>query len=215
MKKLKTGSHKTQCVGHLFYKDTKLPYTIITDKKLKNFYIYISNKDGIIVKNPNFSLQKVESLITSKARWIYEKSIHIAQRKTPKEIWEQEKKVLLFGEKQDLHVHDFENFYKMQTQQAINIALQKYTAIMHLYPTKIGFRKAKRRWGSCSGLDSLSFNISIAQLPLTCIEYIVVHELAHIKHKNHQKAFWQLVAETMPNFQNCEAMIKNYTPALD
>jgi len=48
------------------------------------------------------------------------------------------------------------------------------------------------------------------KLPLEAIEYVVVHELAHIKHKNHSKSFWNLVKEFNPDYKEAEKMLKNY-----
>jgi len=85
---------------------------------------------------------------------------------------------------------------------------------MNLIPSKITFRKTKRRWGSCSAKDELSFTSSLIQLPLACIEYIIVHELSHIKHKHHQKAFWLHVERFMPEFRKYEKMLKSYSPQI-
>ena len=85
---------------------------------------------------------------------------------------------------------------------------------MNLIPTKITFRKTKRRWGSCSAKNELSFTSSLIQLPLECIEYIIVHELSHIKHKHHQKSFWLHVEEFMPDFREHEKVLKEYSPQI-
>jgi hypothetical protein len=81
-------------------------------------------------------------------------------------------------------------------------------------PTNIKFRKAKRRWGSCSITNELSFNTSLVQLPLKCIEYIIVHELSHIKHKHHKQDFWLHIQKFMPNFKEYEKILKNYSPEI-
>ena len=85
---------------------------------------------------------------------------------------------------------------------------------MNLFPTKISFRKTKRRWGSCSAKNEISFTSSLVQLPLTCIEYIIVHELSHIKHKHHQKAFWLHVEKFMPHYKEYEKNLKEYSPQI-
>ena len=77
----------------------------------------------------------------------------------------------------------------------------------------IKYRKAKRQWGSCSAKNDLSFNPMLMKLPPEVIEYVIVHELAHIRHKHHQKAFWAFVEKHMPNYRNHEAVLKTYTPA--
>jgi len=103
-----------------------------------------------------------------------------------------------------------EKFYKQEAQKLIPTLTQSYADKMHLYPTKIGFRKAKRQWGSCSAKNAISFNYLMMKLPLDVIQYIIVHELAHIKHKNHQKEFWALVALVMPEYKRQEQELKNY-----
>lgn len=90
----------------------------------------------------------------------------------------------------------------------------KWATIMNEKPTNIKFRKAKRRWGSCSIKNELSFNTSLVQLPLECIEYIIVHELSHIKHKHHKQDFWLYVQKFMPNFKEYEKILKNYSPEI-
>jgi len=64
---------------------------------------------------------------------------------------------------------------------------------MNLFPSKVSFRFNKTRWGSCSYKNSIVFNYYLSKLPIELIEYVVVHELAHIEHKNHSKKFWDLV----------------------
>jgi len=85
---------------------------------------------------------------------------------------------------------------------------------MNEKPVNIKFRKAKRRWGSCSIKNELSFNTSLVQLPLECIEYIIVHELSHIKHKHHKKDFWLHVKRFMPFYKEYEKTLKNYSPQI-
>jgi predicted metal-dependent hydrolase len=200
-------------IGYVIYEDTKLPYHIQTNKKLKNFYIQIHPELGVLVKNPNFSLQKVHDLVQSKAKWIYEKSLLLERRESLSNLYETEGKVLLFGEKQSLHVKKkLEDFYKEKTKEIVEPTLKKYSNLMDVYPTKVSYRKAKKRWGSCSGKNALSLNSSIAQLPLFCIEYIIIHELAHIKYKHHQKSFWNFVSKFC-DYKKCEQEIKKYSPA--
>jgi predicted metal-dependent hydrolase len=212
--KSKTGLVKLDR-GYVIYEDRKLPYSIITNKKLKNLYIEVHPQDGVLVKNPNFSIQKVHAIVQEKAKWIFQKTIQLGERNSIAKIYKEEDKILLFGEKLSLHVKSsLEKFYREQTEKIVNKTIEKYAPIMNVTPQRVGFRKAKKRWGSCSGKNDLSFNTSIAQLPLECIEYIVVHELAHIKHKHHKRAFWEFVSEFIPRYKECEQDIKQYSPSL-
>ena len=130
------------------------------------------------------------------------------------EIYEKEGKVLYLGKKEALHVEVLENFYRTQTKDIVLLEIEKISTKMNLKPSKISFRKTKRRWGSCSHKNELSFTISLAQLPIECIRYIVIHELSHILHKNHKKEFYKTIEKQMPNFKKQEEILKNYSPAI-
>ena len=107
------------------------------------------------------------------------------------------------------------SFYKTKSKEYIPPLVEKWANIMDEKPTNIKFRKAKRRWGSCSVINELSFNTSLVQLPIECIEYIIVHELSHIKHKHHQQDFWLHVKKFMPEYKRYEKILKNYSPEIN
>ena len=77
-----------------------------------------------------------------------------------------------------------------------------------MIPQKIGYRKAKRRWGSCSYANNISINYMILQFPKDVIGYVVLHELCHIKEKNHSKRFWNLLSSYMPKYKQQEIILK-------
>jgi predicted metal-dependent hydrolase len=92
-------------------------------------------------------------------------------------------------------------FYKEHAIKNIEPMVKKWSIKMNLQPTYVGYRRAKTRWGSCSAIDRISFNYYLMKLPLDMMEYVVVHELAHIEHKNHSKRFWTLVEFYLPNYK--------------
>jgi predicted metal-dependent hydrolase len=100
------------------------------------------------------------------------------------------------------------NFYKQQSIEQISLLVEHWSQKMGVTPTHVGFRKAKTRWGSCSGTNRISLNYYLMKLPLDLVEYVVVHELAHITHKNHSAQFWGLVERYMPDYKEREAKIK-------
>ncbi|KFL34299.1 metal-dependent hydrolase [Sulfurospirillum sp. SCADC] len=199
----------------LEYEGEKLSYSIITNKRLKNFYIKIDPIQGVIVKTPSSNTAYIHSLVAQKALWIFAKMKVVQERTTVASLFENEGKVLYLGESILLHVNQTpESFYREKSIPLVTRLVEEWSFLMGVKPAKISFRKAKKRWGSCSHTNELSFNLSLAQLPLECITYIVIHELSHIKHKHHQKAFWNCVSEFMPEYKRCEKILKNYSPSL-
>ncbi len=69
---------------------------------------------------------------------------------------------------------------------------------------------AKTRWGSCSQTNALRFTFRLLYAPKDVIEYVVVHELSHIRHKNHSKAFWAEVATYVPDWKSRRAWLKTH-----
>jgi len=81
----------------------------------------------------------------------------------------------------------------------------------YAFPFKtITVRNQKTCWGSCSSGGTLSFNYQIAFLPEHLAEYVVAHELCHLKELNHSRAFWQLVAETVPDWKKLRRDLKKH-----
>jgi len=74
---------------------------------------------------------------------------------------------------------------------------------------KISIRAQKSRWGSCSRSGNLSFNYKIAVLPTHTADYIIVHELCHLREMNHSKKFWDLVAQEIPNHRQIRKELRN------
>ena len=87
--------------------------------------------------------------------------------------------------------------------------VEKYSAIMGLTPNEIKITSAKKRFGSCSGRGTVCFSKYLCLYPDTAIEYVVVHELAHLKHLDHSKSFHALVEKHLPDWRERKKLLKN------
>lgn len=83
-----------------------------------------------------------------------------------------------------------------------------YSDILGLKPTAVKITKAKKRFGSCSSKNSLCFSCYLMLYPPEAVDYVVVHELAHIKHHNHSKSFYNLIEKYMPDYKQREKLLK-------
>lgn len=76
-----------------------------------------------------------------------------------------------------------------------------FAKLTGLRPTKVGITAAKTRFGSCSGKNSVNFSLYLMQYSPGAVDYVVLHELCHIRYKNHSKEFYRLIARYMPDYQ--------------
>lgn len=216
-------------------------YVHIVNPKLKHIYLSFDNEGNLVIKSPKVSIKQIEQLLLKKASWINTAREKIQQKKGKAldfsglmELYylgkgypltliphSQKRVKLEFDEDRfTLFYHTYnetlfqkhiDRFYKIEAQKHIPSRVTEWAEKMSLSPQELCFRKTKRQWGSCSAKNVLSFNTMMLKLPEDVIQYIIVHELAHIKHKHHQKAFWQLVEAHLPQYKLQVKELKNYT----
>lgn len=77
---------------------------------------------------------------------------------------------------------------------------------------RVEIKNLKSRWGSCSSHGDLAFSLFLVQLPWECIDYVIIHELAHTKEMNHSPKFWKLVEAMEPKYKEIRRSMKRYSP---
>lgn len=93
-----------------------------------------------------------------------------------------------------------EKFYKSEAKRVLFERVAYYSAMYKIKYESVKITSALSRWGSCSSKGRLCFTWRLAMAPVLMIDYVVVHELSHIDHLDHSKAFWQRVGELMPDY---------------
>jgi predicted metal-dependent hydrolase len=167
----------------------KIPYTI-KKSKIKNLYIHI--KEGqVIVKAPVRLQEKyIKEFINKKTKWIYENV----------KRYEQKPKV-----EEKLDIKDIERL-----KEIIQKSIQKYSKTLEVIPNKIRIKNIKYAWGSCSSKKNITINLKLAKKDEKVIEYVVLHEMCHLKEMNHSNIFWELVEKNMPNYKIYKNKLKEY-----
>lgn len=97
---------------------------------------------------------------------------------------------------------------KALAEEIIPKRVKYYSSLMCLVPESVKITSAKKRFGSCSGRNSLCFSFYLLSYPMEAVDYVVVHELAHIRHHNHGREFYALVEKYMPDYKQRERLLK-------
>lgn len=160
-------------------------YTLIRSKR-KSVSIQVDENCGITVRAPlRISQKDIDKILQEKKTWL-EKTI-VLQREKKKQIKQYS-----------------ENEIKLLRKKAKEIIPSKvkyYAEIMQVNPNSVKINSAKKRYGSCSGANNLNFSLFLMDKDERFIDYVVVHELAHIKHHNHSKDFYRFIEEFMPDYK--------------
>ena len=101
---------------------------------------------------------------------------------------------------------------KVLVEQARKIVAERAEYFAAIYGVKYGkvfIKNQQTRWGSCSSRGNLNFNYRIALLRPELQDYLIVHELCHLREMNHGKKFWDLVAEQMPEYKSLDKELKS------
>jgi len=216
-------------------------YTHIVNSRLKHTYLTFDEEGNLVIKSPKVSQSYIEKLLLKKSNWINRSREKILEKKgkildfsrpgilylygrthilklekytkkRTKLIFDEEEFILYYSEyNEEAFQKHINNFYKEEARQFLPSFVERWSDIMGLKPNKISFRKTKRQWGSCSAKNDLSFNTMTMKLPHDVIQYIIVHELAHIKHKHHQKSFWKEIEKYMPEYKQHVTELKKYS----
>lgn len=151
-----------------------------TDRKTVQLKI---RPDGTLqVRTPKrMSRRAVERLVAEHADWIFDARRAVAAR--PPEPSDEQLAV-----------------WRKQAADILPPLVAQYAAQMGLTPAGVGITAARTRWGSCSPAGRLNFSCRLMAYPQAAAEAVVVHELAHLRHRNHGAAFYALVREVLPDY---------------
>jgi len=106
------------------------------------------------------------------------------------------------------------NLYAKHTALRTAAFVRKHSSSLAVKSGRISVVDQKKRWGSCSRKGDIRINWRLAMMPPAVIEYIVVHELCHLKVHNHSPKFWSIVKSVLPDYENRRAWLRRHGPAV-
>ena len=171
-----------------------IDYTLIRSAR-KTLAIEVSREGKVIVRAPRRAAKyHIEAFIEQHLDWItLQQARQQTRREAHPEPTDAEREALIARAKAELPPK-----------------VAYYAAIMGLYPTGITITSARTRFGSCSTKNRICFSWRLMQYPEAAIDYVVVHELAHIAHKNHGPDFHACVAAVLPDHKARRALLKSF-----
>lgn len=165
---------------------------VLKKSKRKTVAIEINPEGVLIVKAPlHYTNREAEQAIKNSEKWINKHLPDVLNKKD----------ALSLLTKKDITIA------KKAVKSLCEMFVAHYSAIMNVEPESIKVTSAKKRFGSCSYNNQLCFSYLLILQPINAIKYVVVHELAHIKHHNHSKDFHSFVESVLPNSKQYEKLL--------
>lgn len=126
----------------------------------------------------------------------------------------------------ELHVHSIsherselakllEGWYRRQAKTYMALRLAEFGAQLGLHARSLSIRNQKTLWGSCSAKGAITMNWRLMLAPAAIVDYVLAHELCHVRHLNHSARFWDLVGEIIPDYRDRRALLRHLQPTLE
>ena len=170
---------------------TALPeYTVLRTNR-KTMALEVTREAAVLVRAPRCApASAISAFVQKNAAWI---ETHVAERRE---------------RMKELPQSADEAALRKRAREELPPRVEHYAAIMGVRPAGISITSARKRFGSCSGKNRLCFSLFLMQYPPEAIDYVVVHELAHIRYKNHGREFYAFVENILPDHRARRALLK-------
>jgi len=106
-------------------------------------------------------------------------------------------------------------WYRIQARKVIGHRVLQFASIMRVKPGAITIKKQRSRWGSCSAEGNLNFNLLLMMMPPRVLDYVIIHELAHLVELNHSPKYWSIVDAYCPQRKACQHWLKYHNHYLE
>lgn len=208
----------------------------ITRTSRRSLAISISDKGNLIVKAPrNMSLDEIFKFISQKESWIEDRQSKIKAVLNKNHALINYENMLFLGKEYNIcMIKGIDSPYltkdALAIRQTASLLSKKrqiyrwflsncdsvlvpriadFSKKLHVAQGEIKIINSKAKWGMCDNNNTLYFNWKLLMLSPELIDYVIIHELCHLKELNHSKKFWNIVASMIPNYKKCREQLKN------
>lgn len=208
-------------------------YQLIRSRR-KSIALIVQPDGSLVVRAPlRTPLAQIEALLREKEGWIREKQAHNRKLWKAPRSFDEGEEFLFLGKSYRLRIVEqqrqalefregfflrrsarrqgravFEQWYRKQARLFLTERVELYARQHGLRYQSIRISGAKTRWGSCGAKGTLNFSWRLAMAPIEVIDYVVVHELAHLEVKNHSRKYWERVEQMMPDYKRRRQWLK-------
>ncbi len=171
-------------------------YQLKNSQRARSLRLCLNYDGGLLVIKPvRLSLREVEEFLQAKADWVIKKRSSLAKRK--------KRNPQIFCQERGQYLK-----HKEEARCLVHKTIERFNRYYGFSYGQVRIGNQKTVWGSCSALGNLNYNYKLIFLPVTLADYVVVHELCHLKELNHSSNFWQLVAKTIPDYKERVAKLR-------
>ena len=199
----------------------------ISKKRVKNINFRLKPHKLMVSIPISLSSAQTAQAIEKRVPWAIANHPHVLERYKRQQIPSQQSikeastadsTLLLWGVEQSFTLnHDKKiAYYRQHLSEVMPALFNKWQPIVGAYANEIRLKKMHTRWGSCNTrARRIWLSVYLPAYPIECTEYVIVHELCHLHHANHSRAFWQTVATAMPDYQYWHNMLAGKIGYLD
>ncbi|TXT23260.1 MAG: hypothetical protein FD134_2234 [Gallionellaceae bacterium] len=217
-------------------------YTLKRTGRRRSIGLRVDDRGLTVAVPLRASEKWLHSVLQEKADWVLEKLEGWQAKKPARRQWTDGEQILFRGESFALrivpglfetppvlhgphlvvHVSAADNpavtekiveqWYRREALQLFAECVEHFAPLMNVKPRDIKISAARTRWGSCTARGTVRLNWQLVKMPLHLIDYVVVHELAHLVELNHSAAFWRVVGAACPDYAKLRRELRKWSP---
>ena len=219
--------------------DKQIPYTLKRSKR-RTIGLRIDERGLTVSVPLRASEKWLHSVLLEKTEWVVEKLESWQSKRAPGIEWRDgasipfraetfvlqlvpkvrgakprlQEEVLLVPVGEDAEAERIEKavtaWYRVEALRVFEECIAHFSRLMNVSPREIKLSSARTQWGSCTVHRVVRLNWQLVKMPLHLIDYVVVHELAHLVEMNHSAAFWRVVESACPDYKQCRKELHSY-----